>query len=93
MKFHIALLWIISFLIVLPLLAQRWVYSPLFYSTKSFRAMASDLVDELNGLRYANAFYSSEKLFIFTVRSMDRQKNFLLPSISRVINVDVSCGD
>ncbi len=52
MKFRIVHLWVISFLVVLPLLAQKWVYSPLFLSTKHFRARAFDLVDELNIQRY-----------------------------------------
>ncbi|KAJ6646051.1 Post-GPI attachment to proteins factor 4 [Pseudolycoriella hygida] len=59
MKCNVAFLWFISFLVILPLLAQKWVFSPLFFSTQRLRDMAADLVDDYNHLRYLEA----EKFF------------------------------
>lgn len=46
------LLWFITFGIVLPLMAQKWVFSPFFYNSKDFRTRASKFVDKLNTERY-----------------------------------------
>ncbi len=46
------LLWVITFGVILPLMAQKWVFSPFFYNSIDFRARASRFVDKLNADRY-----------------------------------------
>lgn len=36
----------------MPLMAQKWVFSPFFYNSKDFRKRASSFVDKLNADRY-----------------------------------------
>lgn len=58
-------LWIITFIVILSLLAQRWVYSPLFFASKSFRATATSLVDELNEQRYFKIYFIKQQNYYF----------------------------
>lgn len=46
------LLWFITFGVVLPLMAQKWVFSPIFYNSEHFLTRASTFVDKLNTDRY-----------------------------------------
>lgn len=46
------LFWLVTFGVILPLMAQKWVFSPLFYNSNNFRTSASKFVDKLNTDRY-----------------------------------------
>lgn len=46
------LLWLITFSIIVPLMAQKWVFSPFFHNSGNFRTSASKFVDKLNADRY-----------------------------------------
>lgn len=46
------LLWSMTFGFILPLMAQKWVFSPFFYNSDNFRTRASKFVDKLNADRY-----------------------------------------
>lgn len=61
------LLWIITFGVIVPLMAQKWVFSPFFASSKDFRARASKFVDKLNDDRY--------KLTEQYLKSVDNETN------------------
>lgn len=47
-----ALLWFLTFVVILPIMAQQWVFSPFFYNSDNFRTRASKFVDKLNSDRY-----------------------------------------
>lgn len=46
------LLWFITFGVILPLMAQKWVFSPFFYNSEHFLTRASKFVDKLNTDRF-----------------------------------------
>lgn len=46
------LLWFITFGVILPLMAQKWVFSPFFHDSENFRSRATKLVDNINRHRY-----------------------------------------
>lgn len=48
-------LWLTTFGLILLLMAQRWVFSPLFYDSDNFLSRASKFVDKLNSERYIYA--------------------------------------
>lgn len=45
-------LWLFTFGLVLPLMAQKWVFSPFFHNSNDFRSRASKFVDKMNAERY-----------------------------------------
>lgn len=47
------LLWFITFGVILPLMAQKWVFSPFFYNSDNFRSRATKFVDKLNRDSYS----------------------------------------
>ncbi|XP_037051822.1 post-GPI attachment to proteins factor 4-like [Bradysia coprophila] len=46
------LVWAITFGIIVPLMAQKWVFSPFFSNSNDFHVRASKFVDKLNADRY-----------------------------------------
>jgi len=49
------ILWFCTFLIVVPLCAQRWVFSPYFYASSGYKSRAPEIVENLNARRFIEA--------------------------------------
>jgi len=52
---NILVLWLITFAFIIPLFAQRWIFSPLCYMSEDYKKNAANLVDKLNAERYDKA--------------------------------------
>jgi len=49
------ILWFCTFLIVVPLCAQRWVFSPYFSASTDYKSQAPEIVENLNTRRFFEA--------------------------------------